>query len=91
MVSDDCAGECGNKECPFLHIDPEKKIKVCPWYDRGFCRHGNYGCSTCNSVLSVCLLQIKLECGPMPNVMAALPNTGGAPCSTPQSLAVVHY
>ena len=23
----------------------------------------------------------KLECGPMPNVMAALPNTGGALCS----------
>jgi len=28
-----------------------------------------------------------LECGPMPNVMAALPNIGGALCSTPQSLA----
>jgi len=28
----------------------------------------------------------KLECGPMPNVMAALPNIGGALCSTPQSL-----
>jgi len=26
----------------------------------------------------------KLECGPMPNVMAAL-------CSTPQSLADAHY
>jgi len=26
----------------------------------------------------------ELECGPMPNVMAALPNTGGAVCSTPQ-------
>jgi len=26
----------------------------------------------------------KLECGPMPNVMAALPNIGGALCSTPQ-------
>ena len=26
----------------------------------------------------------QLECGPMPNVMAALPNTGGALCSTPQ-------
>jgi len=26
----------------------------------------------------------KLECGPMPNVMAALPTTGGALCSTPQ-------
>jgi len=31
------------------------------------------------------------ECGPMPNVMAALPNTGGALCSTPQSLADAHY
>jgi len=26
----------------------------------------------------------QLECGPMPNVMAALPTTGGALCSTPQ-------
>jgi len=33
----------------------------------------------------------KLECGPMPNVMVALPNTGGALCSTPQSLADAHY
>jgi len=33
----------------------------------------------------------ELECGPMPNVMAALPNTGGALCSTPQSLADAHY
>jgi len=30
--------------------------------------------------------KIELECGPMPNVMVALPNTGGALCSTPQSL-----
>ena len=28
----------------------------------------------------------KIECGPMYNVMAALPN-----CSTPQSLAHAHY
>ena len=28
-----------------------------------------------------------LECGPMPNVMATLPNIGDALCSTPQSLA----
>jgi len=27
----------------------------------------------------------------MPNVMAALPNTGGALCSAPQSLADGHY
>jgi len=31
------------------------------------------------------------ECGPMPNVRAALPNIGGTLCSTPQSLADAHY
>ena len=24
-----------------MHIDPLNKIKDCPWYDRGFCRHGS--------------------------------------------------
>jgi len=33
----------------------------------------------------------EVECGPMPNVMVALPNTGGALCSTPQGLADAHY
>jgi len=33
-------------------------------------------------------LSSQLECGPMPNVMDALPNIGGALSSTPQSLAV---
>jgi len=33
----------------------------------------------------------QLECGPMPNLMVALPNTIGAVCSTPQSLADAHY
>jgi len=33
----------------------------------------------------------ELECGPMPNVTAALPNRGGVLCSTPQSLADAHY
>jgi len=36
-------------------------------------------------------MHTKLECGPMPNVMVALPNIGGALCSTPQSLADAHY
>ena len=35
--------------------------------------------------------KIELECGPMPNVMVALPNIGGALCSTPQRLADAHY
>ena len=33
---------------------------------------------------------IELECGPLPNVMAALSNIDGV-CSTPQSLADAHY
>jgi len=33
----------------------------------------------------------ELECGPMPNLMVALPYIGGALCSTPQSLADAHY
>jgi len=37
------------------------------------------------------LQNFKLECGPMPNLMVALPNIGGALCSTPQSLADAHY
>jgi len=32
----------------------------------------------------------ELECGSMPNLMVALPNIGGALCSTPQSLADTH-
>ncbi|NXR83968.1 CPSF4 factor, partial [Pycnonotus jocosus] len=34
-------GECGDKDCPFLHVDATTASPVgCPWYDRGFCRHG---------------------------------------------------
>jgi len=35
--------------------------------------------------------QQQLECGPMPNVMAAVPNIGVALYSTPQSLADAQY
>jgi len=34
---------------------------------------------------------MQLECGPMPNLMVALPNIGGALCSTPQRVANAHY
>jgi len=33
----------------------------------------------------------KLECGPMSNLMVALPSMGGALCSMPQSLPDAHY
>ncbi|NWI33517.1 CPSF4 factor, partial [Sula dactylatra] len=32
--------ECCNKDCPFLPIDATTRTMGCPWYDRGFCRHG---------------------------------------------------
>jgi len=35
--------------------------------------------------------KLALECGPMPNIMVALLNIGGALCSTLQSLADAHY
>ena len=37
------------------------------------------------------LFSNELECGPMPNVMAALQNIGGILCSTLQSLTDAHY
>jgi len=43
--------------------------------------------STKTKQLNTVNIYRKLECGPMPNVMAALPNIGGACCSTPQSFA----
>ncbi|PVU88295.1 hypothetical protein BB559_005632 [Furculomyces boomerangus] len=34
-------GECGNsEECVYQHIDPDSRIKICPWYARGFCKNG---------------------------------------------------
>ena len=44
-----------------------------------------------HAILYTTQTQQKLKCGPMPNVMVALPNIGGAVCSTPQSLADAHY
>ena len=41
MYSIISTGECNNKDCQFMHVDAETlKVKDCPWYDRGFCKHG---------------------------------------------------
>jgi len=47
--------------------------------------------SLLGQVSSQVSIYLKLECGPMPNVMVALPNRGGALYSTPQSLADAGY
>jgi len=66
-------------------------------YHRGMTTHGrNTGTENDhdpNILSGLCngQLKLELECGPMSNVMATLPNIGGAHCSTPQSLADTHY
>jgi len=47
-------------------------------------------CKNVNNVKQKSYKQIQLECGPMPKVMAALPNIGGALYSMPQSFADAH-
>ncbi|NWU07485.1 CPSF4 factor, partial [Cephalopterus ornatus] len=32
--------ECSDKDYSFLHADATPSTVGCPWYDRGFCRHG---------------------------------------------------
>jgi len=60
------------------------------------CRKWCFRLKTFTNIVAVCQTtgrkhNLYLECGPMPNVMVALPNTGSALCSTPQSLADAHY
>ena len=35
--------------------------------------------------------ELETKCGPLPNIMAALPHMGGALCSAPQGLANAQY
>jgi len=51
---------------------------------------GYSGMKDDHKMVCMCLTN-QLECGPMPNVMVALPDIGGALCSTPQSLDDAHY
>ena len=76
----------------FLHQDM--------WLAHSFCIHwiynhhktSKYNHSCCKVIILFGdMTKEILECGPMPNVMAALPNIGGALCSTLQSLADAHY
>jgi len=33
-------GECSNPDCVYRHISAEENMRECPWYNRGFCKHG---------------------------------------------------
>uniref|UniRef100_H3BGK0 Cleavage and polyadenylation specificity factor subunit 4 n=1 Tax=Latimeria chalumnae TaxID=7897 RepID=H3BGK0_LATCH len=48
-------GDCNNRECPFLHIDPASNIRDCPWYERGFCKLGSPHCKSRHTRRVMCL------------------------------------
>jgi hypothetical protein len=50
-------GECSNAECLYRHINPEDKKSECPWYARGFCKHGE--CT--QRCVCVCKLQGEID------------------------------
>jgi len=58
---------------------------ICEW--KNFENQSVFGEVMANIIVAYFLLTHIVECGPMPNLMAALPSVGGALCSTPQTLA----
>ena len=70
------------------HILTKSTTYKCSWHK--YCTYTNINNSSLDFFKNHSMT-LKLECGPMPNVMAALPNIGGALCSTTQSLADAHY
>jgi len=77
-------GECTVYISVFFEI-----INVADTLSIDYCRNACW--KFLESLLHQLLSIMILECGPMPNLMAALPHIGGALCSTPQSLADAHY
>ncbi|OWA53317.1 Cleavage and polyadenylation specificity factor subunit 4 [Hypsibius exemplaris] len=45
---------CTNKDCRFLHLNPEQRIKECTWYTRGFCRLGGQACPMKHIKRTIC-------------------------------------
>jgi len=60
-------GECCNaEECMYLHINPDSKQVQCPWYDRGFCKHGS-NCRLKHIRAALCQLYVNGFCPQGPN------------------------
>ena len=71
---------------PYDHIQMQLSDKPVP-YSEYWMRSLPLNMADSSSVARL----YELEYEPMPNVMVALPNIGGALYSTPQSLADAHY
>jgi len=85
--------------CRLTQVDPHNGCKtdvvvvvLFPTYSRPRPKHNHWNNRSKIFSCQIPLSSYKqLECGPMPNVMAALPNIGGALCSTPHSLDGAQY
>ena len=66
------------------HSGDVPQANLLAWYVKTKIEHNKSTHPTINR-------NVQQECGPMPNLMVALPNIGGALCSMPQSLADAHY
>jgi len=77
-------GECHNPECLYLHIDPNSKLRQCPWYARGFCKHGP-SCRNKHARHTICQLYLTGFCPLGPNCQLAHPRFE-VPAFTPSAV-----
>ena len=71
--------------CLFVSNFAQKLANGYAWNLQGRLAMGVTMTELMNNILLIIYIYLqKLECGPMPNVMVALPNVGDALCSTPQ-------
>ncbi|KAL7753055.1 RNA-binding component of cleavage and polyadenylation factor [Sorochytrium milnesiophthora] len=54
-------GECSNAECLYLHIDADSRRRECPWFARGFCKHGPQ-CRSKHVKKPICALYVTGFC-----------------------------
>mmetsp|Transcript_3752 Transcript_3752/g.12518 ORF Transcript_3752/g.12518 Transcript_3752/m.12518 type:complete len:767 (-) Transcript_3752:38-2338(-) len=76
-------GECTNKDCIFLHTRTEEKVSDCPWYDRGFCKHGPR-CRNRHTRKTVCVHYLAGFCPNGPDCKFAHPQFA-LPVLTPRN------
>jgi len=85
---------CGNKENGYVQFITVHHANDSTHHSNGHFRDKTFQVINCNHSKNKIHNNQKihqLECGPMPNLMVALPNIGGPLCSMPQSLADAHY
>jgi len=59
-------GVCNNPECLFLHLDKDTQVQDCPWYARGFCKHGK-DCKKKHTRIQTCKNYLLGFCPDGPN------------------------